>query len=572
MQRLGLAVVISLAAWFLSPSIWPLIWFGCVVLTQVLEHTVIDRPVAAGRVELTRAFRAMVIGVTGFNAAIYVSLSVFLWFLGPPGQMFSIMLICGTLFHVCLNLYTVRVVQVAGAIAPVALLFGLPIIGSILSGGIGVAAICIMLLAATLYLVQLLIGVVDSHRINASLRAANAEAERQKQEAEVANLAKSAFLANMSHEIRTPLNAVLGIVQVLAAGRASPVQRSNFEIIRQSGETLLAVLSDIIDVSKIEAGQMELEDRPFDLGELAIGSQSAFAGMACEKGLSFEFNIDPAAQGVYRGDRARVRQILSNLISNALKFTEVGGVQVSIDRLQGMLQLRVTDSGIGIEPGRLDDVFSPFVQVDTSATRSFGGSGLGLSICRNLAVQMGGDIKVESTPGKGSMFLAILPLVAVEPDAASSTVEPRLSSDTPNVAPLRMLAAEDNPVNQRVLRMLLQQADIEPVMVADGALAVKAWESQDWDVILMDVQMPNLDGIAAARAIRAREKVLARPRTPILAVTANVMTHQIEEYLAAGMDGVVAKPIQISRLFDAINLAIDGPDPRGVDPAAIAAA
>ena len=379
-------------------------------------------------------------------------------------------------------------------------------------------------------------------------------------EAEAATRAKSAFLATMSHEIRTPLNGVLGMAQAIAAGPLELAQRERLDVIRQSGETLLAVLNDVLDLSKIEAGRLELEEAEFDVAEVATGAHAAFSAIATQKGLTFDLTITRAAAGHYLGDATRVRQVLNNLISNALKFTEAGRVAVTVDRRRGALTLTVADTGIGMPPTQQAALFQKFAQADASTTRRFGGTGLGLAICRELAELMGGRVDVESAEGVGSTFVATLPLPRRERPAArpASPVAAAAQAQPASVdgMGLRLLAAEDNPVNQLVLKALLSQFGFEAVMVGDGVDAVAAWESGHWDVILMDVQMPRMDGPTAVRFIRERELAQGRRRTPIVALTANAMTHQVNEYLAAGMDGFVAKPIEVERLFAALEAAL----------------
>jgi CheY-like chemotaxis protein/anti-sigma regulatory factor (Ser/Thr protein kinase) len=343
----------------------------------------------------------------------------------------------------------------------------------------------------------------------------------------------------------------------MAAETLSPVQRERLDIIDQSGKALLAILNDILDLSKIEAGKLELEEIEFDLGDVARGAHWAFTAIANRKGLSFALDIDQA-RGVYRGDPTRLRQILYNLISNALKFTEAGEIRVTALRTDEGLRFAVADSGVGIPPEAMGQLFNKFAQVDASTTRRFGGTGLGLAICQQLSRLMGGSIEVESEPGRGSTFTVILPMRRVgEARPAIPLPSPPDAQPEESASGLRVLAAEDNTVNQLVLKTLLHQVGVDPVVVSNGAEAVAAWEDGDWDVILMDVQMPKMDGPTATRAIRELELSLGRRRTPILALTANVMSHQLAEYIAAGMDGHVAKPIQAARLFEALAALLD---------------
>jgi PAS domain S-box-containing protein len=375
--------------------------------------------------------------------------------------------------------------------------------------------------------------------------------------AEAANDAKSAFLATMSHEIRTPLNGVLGMAQAMAADDLAPVQRERLKVVSQASETLLAILNDILDLSKIEAGKLQLESIEFSLQNLLFSCHAAFSGLSKSKNLAFNLEISPEATGVYIGDPTRLKQILYNILSNALKFTERGGISVQISRIEQDLILCIADTGVGMAPDQTARLFSKFTQADASTTRRFGGTGLGLAIVRELAQAMGGDVKVQSALGEGSRFTVTLPIPRRGDDPVDGLSGP--ADDAGDAAAdVRVLVAEDNPVNQLVIRTLLQQAGIEPVIVANGALAVEAWEASPWDIVLMDVQMPEMDGPTATRTIRARERQNRRSRTPILAVTANVMNDQVEDYAAAGMDGHVAKPIDARCLFKAIERALGG--------------
>ena len=398
-----------------------------------------------------------------------------------------------------------------------------------------------------------LLGIAEDVTASRAAREALREALTR---AEAANCAKSDFLATMSHEIRTPLNGVLGMAQAMQADELSPDQRERLKVVRRSGELLLAILDDVLDLSRIEAGKLELECTDFELEHLVRGAMAAFAPLAEKKGVEAGFHVAQAARLRFNGDATRIRRLLYNLLSNAVKFTDHGRIQVGVDYNAGAVRLEVTDTGVGVAEDRLPHLFDKFVQADASHTRRFGGSGLGLSICQGLAELMGGSIAVTSRLGEGSTFIVTLPLVP----AAAAPPPPLATDPAPDGAlpDIKVLVAEDNEANQMVLRTLLGQAGIEPLVVANGALAVDAWEREAWDIVLMDIQMPEMDGVSATRAIRAREAETGRARTPILAVTANAMTHQTPDYLAAGMDDVVPKPLDVVRLFAALEHALDG--------------
>jgi signal transduction histidine kinase/AmiR/NasT family two-component response regulator len=381
--------------------------------------------------------------------------------------------------------------------------------------------------------------------------------------AEAANEAKSVFLATMSHEIRTPLNGVLGMVQAMAADELTAVQRERLGIVHQSGQTLLRILNDVLDLSKIEAGRLELESIEFSLAAVAAGCQAAFTNVAASKGLSFRFEIDDDAQGVYLGDPTRLRQILYNLLSNAMKFTEAGEIGMHMSRTKDHLIVEVSDTGMGMTHAQTSRLFQKFVQADATTTRRFGGTGLGLAIVRELALAMGGDVEVNSVPGEGAAFTVHLGLPWVRTDVeelGAATIDDA-EQDLSGLDTLRVLVAEDNEINQLVVTTLLSQLGLTPVVVANGKLAVQAWSARPWDIILMDVQMPEMDGPTATRLIRESERQTGRARTPILALTANAMTHQIAGYLAAGMDGHIAKPIEAAHLFSALQHALQQAEP-----------
>jgi len=403
-------------------------------------------------------------------------------------------------------------------------------------------------------------ALAERNRTAQTLRRIHAVARKARLAAEQASYAKSQFVANMSHEIRTPLNGVLGMTQAMAKDDLSDIQRERLDVVQRSGEMLLAILNDILDLSKIEAGKFTLEALPFNLEELARGAHGAFTALAHKKGLSFYLCVEPSVCGVFNGDSIRVRQIIYNLVSNALKFTETGHVRVLITGLETGFSIQVSDTGMGIPEDALKRLFSKFEQADASTTRRFGGTGLGLSICRELAVLMGGRIDAQSVVGEGSTFIVDLPLERLPSDAFSNPANVITDAARPDEIadrPIRLLVAEDNQVNQLVIKTLLHQVGIYPVLVNDGSAAVDAWGAENWDVILMDMQMPVMDGLTATRTIRDQERLTGRPRTPIVALTANAMAHHIAEYKAAGMDQFVSKPIDINKLIEAITACLN---------------
>jgi two-component system, sensor histidine kinase len=363
--------------------------------------------------------------------------------------------------------------------------------------------------------------------------------------AEDASVAKSAFLANMSHELRTPFQGLLGMLQLLDTEALTAAQHRQLRIARESGSHLLDILNDVLDAARLEAGTLALHEDPVSPHDLAADVQALMTPSAQAKGLALATQVDPALPPWLLLDGTRVRQVLFNLLSNAIKFTEHGSVSLDIRALQGGLCIAVADTGIGMDAATLARLFQRFSQGDNSTSRRHGGAGLGLEISRSLARLMGGDIGVQSSPGQGSRFELRLPLRAASAAlSADSTAQPAV----PPVAlrPLRLLVAEDNEVNCEVLAAMVSHLGHEAQFAHDGSAAVRAVQQGDFDLVLMDLHMPELDGIAATRAIRALHGDKAT--LPIIALTADAYAETRARCFEAGMNGFLSKPVTLDAL------------------------
>lgn len=384
-------------------------------------------------------------------------------------------------------------------------------------------------------------------------------------EARRANAAKTQFLAKMSHEMRTPLNGVLGIAEVLERLITDPDQSRMVKVMHDSGSLLLNIINDLLDMSKIEADQMGIEQVPFSVTELAQRIESVHTLKASEKQLSFAVSVQGEENAKRLGDPHRILQILHNVIGNAIKFTETGSVRVELDcSVPDHIVIDVRDTGIGMTREQQVHVFEEFGQADGSIARKFGGTGLGMPIAKRLVDMMGGTLGFHSELGLGTQVTIQLPLPVLTAVDGEKARVPAAEMQY-DLSGLRVLAADDNRTNRMILGAMMGQLGISSVLVADGPAAVEAYEKEPFDAVILDISMPEMDGVMVLKELRAREAARAQDgdgkdnaRLPILAFTANAMSHQVEAYMAAGFDDCLTKPLQLERLRSAVGSLIPG--------------
>jgi signal transduction histidine kinase len=532
-QRLIMAVFITGFLVFNLNLRTALLWFGAVLFADLFGLTV--GRLAARWNDQPRLRRAGYVLAVVVMVSVWTSLAVVLWLSEHPALRFAaICLTAGQLIHAQAVTFRSPTVFAFDAGLPALALAGMPL----LLGGYSGWSILTVLIAVALVLLY----TVSSAAVNARRVQALEAAERA---AMSASAAKSVFLATMSHELRTPMNGVLGMAHALTAGPLNDQQARQVDMLIRSGEGLMTILNDVLDVSKIEAGKLELEVLAFNIRDLVDDVAGLWTQAAQAKDVRLLCAIDPLAPTWVQGDPTRLRQILTNLISNALKFTASGAVTVQVGPAgAAFLEIQVVDTGIGMSVEQQARLFQTFSQADASITRRFGGTGLGLAICKQLTELMGGAITLRSAPDAGSAFIVALPLPAAE--------APRVAPPTPceGIAGLRVLVADDNRINQLVARTILEAAGAVVEVADNGRHALERLAERVYDAVLMDVHMPDMDGLEALRRVRAG--AAGAGDIPVIALTADVMHGDEGDLLSCGFDAVQPKPIRPADLVRAI--------------------
>ena len=533
--RLALAAFIGCTAWFVVPSIWPPIWFAAVLATQTLDWAIFSRFRHRPEWQPDRAYLVLCCATTVLGVAVYAAMTAYLWFYGGDvGRVFAMVQCAGGLLHVSLHMHHARPILISAVLPHATYFFGLPVFSAVNGQNWQELLIAI---GCLLYMSHLVVAVRQSSMTTGALQSARDAEQSARRKAEVANAAKSDFLAVVSHEIRTPMNAVISAANLLRRTRLDGQQREHVAMLIDAGDVLMGLLNDVLDFSKIEAGKMELESAEMIVRDRLSTVVRLWEPRALANGVRLKVRVAPEVPVAVLTDPLRVQQILFNLMSNAVKFTEDGDITIRVGWDGARLNMAVTDTGCGIPADRLGQIFNSFEQADIGTTRRYGGTGLGLSISRKLAELMGGSLTVDSVEGEGSTFSLSLPVTAVEA-AAVAPVRPAEAAGS--LQGRSILAADDHEVNRRILQLLLEPHGCRLTLVENGAEALEAASGQRFDAILMDMQMPVMDGLEATRRIRDGA---VNGDTPVIALTANALDLHRAAWDAAGVHAFLTKPI-----------------------------
>ncbi len=549
-QRLLMSLVVFLILLFVGDYTIAAIWCGVVAVNETIEVITNRRLIASSQPSRWLMIVHCLNWIMGGST--WTVTSLYLVATGTIAEiLLGMVMLIGAMLHIVFN-YADWLKGLFYAASPLVLgLLSLPLVSRF--DGAGAHQYIVLTVAYTGLLFYLFFAVYQNIKRHAAFK-------RALEASALASESKSAFLANMSHEIRTPMNGVLGMTKLLKRTELNSEQGELVDIIDDSGETLLRVIGDVLDLSKVEAGKLELEYAPFMLEDVLKTIIATAEIKAIEKGLRFVF-VKPDDTNVWLlGDEIRIRQIINNLISNAIKFTEAGEVSLNVflgpvaGKEHVLLIAEVNDTGEGISPEHAMRVFEPFVQQDPSLSRNQTGAGLGLTISRHLAELMGGDIRLISRKGSGAKFIFTLELTKCAPDEQERLS--RRSDDQSEVTidtGIRVLVVDDHKQNQLVIRKMLEAIGLTPTIASSGEEGVGLYRKDEFDLVLMDIQMPGMNGIEALKHIRDLERQGSMRRTPVVAVTANAMKHQVDHYMWEGFDDHMPKPISLGKLVRVIS-------------------
>jgi signal transduction histidine kinase/ActR/RegA family two-component response regulator len=557
--RFVIAAIGAVILWTTVSPLLSALWSLAIIVSQYLDVYLWRKFADSARTEPASRREWIALCASAVQTTlVYSFFPAVLWFMwGAAGKIFAILWLSGALLHVTMHMHHEKRTFLA-AVIPHALYFlGLPFYSLLTGAAPGRVGALTIMLAAAMYVSHLFVAFKTYEASSRAMRIGRDEALKRQAVAEQANRAKSSFLANMSHEIRTPMNGILGMAEALESSDLRPDQQEKLKIIRDSGDLLMMVLNDLLDFSKIEANKVALEMAPFSFTEILRKVESLHRLKAQEKGLSFAVVCNGDSGALRIGDDHRILQVLHNLVSNAIKFTERGAVIVTLttpDEATDIAKIEVKDSGVGMSADQVDRIFEPFTQADVTTTRKYGGTGLGLSIAKSLVETMGGTIAVRSALGTGSIFTIEFPAPLSRAESAEKETVSASAQSYPPVGGLRVLVGEDNVVNQAVLRAFLNQRGHMVDVANDGLETISTFKRGRHDIVLMDISMPLLDGVEAMRQIRFLDRELGGSgAVPVIAVSAHAMRQQIDDYLKAGFDGYVTKPIRAEALHAEID-------------------
>ncbi|MEO1656131.1 MAG: ATP-binding protein [Pseudomonadota bacterium] len=563
--QLGIRMVLAacgLTFLFLAHDGWlPIIASIIVLCSQTLDHFVWRTCVLTPRSRTSITERELLsvrLSIVQAGCA-YAMVGACAWFAGEQEyQIMAMLWLAGSMLHAVLHTHHERGVFLSGFIPPMVLLFTLPMLHFFGQPRIDWVLVVVLLWATTSYTAHLVLAFKTYSRNSLALRHAQVAAEERSRVAESASLAKSQFLATLSHEIRTPMNGIIGMAQALDAEELSENAKGHIAVMQQASDLLMVLLNDVLDASKIEAGKIVLEHKPFSLKSVLDRVTRLHAAEAESKDLSFGMTFDLGVADMRVGDEHRLVQALHNLAGNAVKFTKEGSVHITVTAPQrggDAFVVTVADTGIGMDEEQVGRVFQPFTQADSSTTRRYGGSGLGLTITQGLVEAMGGTLSVTSTLGRGSTFHIGLSLP--QGAAASQGELPRASSPIKELEGLKVLAIDDNPVNLAVLRSMLNRLGATSVVAHSGAEGLELYAADQFDLVLLDISMPEMDGVEVLQRLKAdyAEGGLA----PVIAVSAHAMPDEIDGYLAQGFAAYVTKPVRLDVLREAAGAVLNSP-------------